>query len=52
MEEASHLDYTEINALIKEFFEFNGMNDALSTFESEVRLKVMHNAKQQGKQMT
>jgi hypothetical protein len=35
------LDYSEINALIKEFFEFNKMDDALQTFESEIRTKVM-----------
>ena len=35
------LDYTEINALIKDFFVFNKMNDALGTFESEIRDKVM-----------
>jgi hypothetical protein len=52
MEEANNLDFTEINALIKEFFEFNGMDDALSTFESEIRSKVVQNSKHQTKQMT
>ena len=40
----TQLDYTEINALIKEFFEFNRMEDTLATFESEIRGKVMHNS--------
>ena len=35
------LDYTEINALVKDFLIFNKMNDTLSTFESEIRDKVM-----------
>jgi hypothetical protein len=39
------LDYSEINALIKEFFEFNKMEDALQTFESEIRTKFMQNQK-------
>ena len=34
------LDYSEVNALIKEFFEFNKMEDTLQTFESEIRAKV------------
>jgi hypothetical protein len=35
------LDYTEINSLVKDFLVFNKMNGALSTFESEIRDKVM-----------
>ena len=39
------LDYTEINSLIKDFFFFNKLDESLTTFESEIRNKVMVNSK-------
>lgn len=34
------LDYTEINALIKDFLEFNHLEETLQVFEGEIRSKV------------
>ena len=50
--EENQLDYTEINALIKDFFVFNKMDDALVLFESEIRNKVMANSKTEDTNIT
>ena len=34
-------DFAELNSLVKQFLQFNGLSDTVKTFDHEIRQKVL-----------
>lgn len=45
------LDYNEVNQMIKEFFKFHGLDQALETFQAEERTKYYNNKNSKSNQL-